>query len=122
MVRRDAVTASSACGARATGTPWRATATTSAIDRERPSSVIVAGMRKGSYCSEIRDAKVDAEMPRREVVHSAPRRPGVYLAATARPLDAGRFGGTSSAFPESVCTLQSKITYWRLTAVTRRPA
>jgi len=33
-VRRDAVTAARACGAIATRTPWRATATTSAMDRE----------------------------------------------------------------------------------------
>src|SRR5438128_10230627 len=46
MVRRDAVTAARACGARATGTPWRATATTSAIERERPSMVTGVGMRE----------------------------------------------------------------------------
>src|SRR3989442_14352667 len=44
----------------ATGAPCRATATTSAIDREKPSRVTVGGMRKGSYCPALRDAKVDA--------------------------------------------------------------
>src|SRR6266480_2780527 len=119
----------------ATGTPWRATATTSAIDKERPSSVIVAGMRKGSYCSEIRDAK--SRRASREKRHEKASRndavpcrslvtpfrdAAVYFEATALPLGAGRLDGASSGFPGSVCTLQSKITYWRLTAVTRSAA
>src|SRR6266853_4019194 len=75
-LRRDAVTAVSEWGAMATGTLCRATATTSAIDREKPSRVTVGGMRKGSYRPAIRDAKADATrgqgmLPRPLDFHSA---------------------------------------------------
>src|SRR2546423_8118230 len=97
----------------ATGTPWRATATTSAIDKERPSSMIVAGMRKGSYSPEIGDAKSwraarenvtrkrhettpfpDAP-PRRPVLETLPDAAGSF-AATALPPRAGRLHGARS--------------------------
>src|SRR6266699_2019305 len=110
----------------ATGTPWRATATTSAIERERPSMVTEAGMRDESYVHEWRDAK-SRRASRRSVTRkrheTTPfRDAAVYFEATAFPVGAGRLDGASSGFPGSVCTLQSKMTYWRLTAVTRSAA
>src|SRR3989442_8100285 len=85
----------------ATGAPCRATATTSAIDREKPSRVTVGGMRKGSYCPALRDAKVDATrgqgmLPRPLDFHSAlltPRRlpRGYRLPTRRRPLRLDEF-------------------------------
>ena len=101
--------------------------------------VTEAGMREESYVHEWRDAKSRRasrrsvtrkrhettpfrDAPSRRPVREALRDAGVYFEATAFPLGAGRLDGASSGFPGSVCTLQSKITYWRLTAVTRSAA
>src|SRR5881398_1144592 len=114
------------------------------MDRECPSSVTGAVMRKegtrphtrrqarsGQPSVEFQDAKLQA-------VDRNVEWPGLILAthdlrplatwrlpthletATGLPVNAGF--GASSGFPGSVCTLQSKITYWRLTAVTRSAA
>src|SRR2546422_11031850 len=79
MVRRDAVTAARECAAMATGTPWRATATTSAIERERPSMVTEAGMREEATCKSGEtpsgyERASDEVHPRHSLlnVHSAP--------------------------------------------------
>jgi hypothetical protein len=57
IVARDACTTARDSAAIATGAPLRATATTSAIERERPSMVMVDGMPPRSYVAVGDDAK-----------------------------------------------------------------
>ena len=89
--------------------------------------VTEAGMREEATCKSGEtpsgyERASDEIHPRHSLLkrQGTPPRLGVYLdPATCVPVGAGFFGTTSSGFPGSVCTLQSKITYWRPTWVIR---